>query len=92
MDPKQREKVFSITLFDDQLDQFVIMCLHRVTRRPSMSYEVDQLFVSLLVNKVADTSITEAIGLNLNVAKFSRKVALKTKEEVTILRERVTTL
>lgn len=70
MDPAQREKGISGVLFDDHLDKLVIWRLSRVTRRPRMSYELDQLFGSLLVKRVADTSIIEATTLDLNVAKF----------------------
>lgn len=80
IDPTQRDKVLSRALFDDHLDQLVIWCLHKVARRPSMSHEMDQLFGALLVKRVADTSIIEATNLNLNVAKFTHKVSLKTKE------------
>lgn len=80
--------VFKV-IFDDRLDQLVIWCLHKVTKRPRMSQEVDQLFVKIFVKRVADTSITKATGLNMNVVKFVHKVTIKAKEEFVILRERV---
>lgn len=92
MDLTQRDKVLFGALFDDHLDQLVIWYLHKVTRRPSMSHEMDQFFGGLLVKRVANTSIIEAIDLNLNVAKFTRKVSLNTEEELTLLREKVVTL
>lgn len=88
MNPTQRDKVLSGALFDNHLDQLVIWCLHKVTRRPSMSHEMDQLFGGLFVKRLVDTSIIEAIYLNLNVAKFTHKVSLKKKEEHTLLREK----
>lgn len=89
MDQYQRQKLLSRTILDDHLDQLAIWCLHPVTQRPVMNQEMDRLYGSLLIKRVADTSTIEATDMTMNVNKFSHKVAFKTNEELQILRDRV---
>lgn len=49
----------------------------------------DEIYGSLLLKRVGDTTTTKAIDISVNVAKFTHKVSKKIDEENRYLKERV---